>query len=67
MYKKVSTDMNPVVREKEVLAFWKERDIVKKSFHARDNAPEAFTFFDGPPTSTASPISAMWKPAPSRI
>ena len=29
MYKKVSTDMNPVVREKEVLAFWKEHDVIK--------------------------------------
>ena len=55
MYKKVSTDMNPVVREKEVLAFWKEHDVIKKSFHARDNAPEAFTFFDGPPTANGTP------------
>ena len=55
MYKKVSTDMNPVVREKEVLAFWKEHDVIKKSFHARDNAPEAFTFFDGPPTANGKP------------
>ncbi len=27
MYKKVSTDMNFVGREKEVEAFWKEHDI----------------------------------------
>ena len=55
MYKKVTTDMNFVAREKEVLSFWKEHDIVKKSFHARDNAPETFTFFDGPPTANGKP------------
>ena len=30
MYKKVSTDMNFVGREKEVEAFWKEHDIFQK-------------------------------------
>ncbi|MBE5783048.1 MAG: isoleucine--tRNA ligase [Clostridiales bacterium] len=55
MYKKVTTDMNFVAREKEVLSFWKEHDIVKKSFHARDNAKETFTFFDGPPTANGKP------------
>ena len=33
MYRKVPTDMNFVEREKAVLDFWKEHDIVKKSFH----------------------------------
>lgn len=55
MYKKVTTDMNFVAREQEVLSFWKEHDIVKKSFHARDNAEETFTFFDGPPTANGRP------------
>ncbi|MBE5786438.1 MAG: isoleucine--tRNA ligase [Clostridiales bacterium] len=55
MYKKVTTDMNFVAREKEVLSFWKEHDIVKKSFHARDNAESTFTFFDGPPTANGRP------------
>ena len=45
MYKKVSTDMNFAAREKEVLKFWQENDIIRKSFHARDNAEETFTFF----------------------
>ena len=31
MYKKVSSDMNFVEREKEVLEFWKEKDIYKRS------------------------------------
>ena len=54
MYKKVSTDMDFVSREKEVLKFWKDNDIVERSFHLRDGAPE-FTFFDGPPTSNGKP------------
>ena len=31
MYKKVSTDLKFVDREKEVLEFWKENDVFKKS------------------------------------
>ena len=55
MYKKVTTDMNFAARELDVMKFWKENDIVKKSFHARDDAQETFTFFDGPPTANGKP------------
>ena len=55
MYKKVTTDMNFAARELDVLKFWKDNDIVKKSFHARDNAEKTFTFFDGPPTANGKP------------
>ena len=54
MYRKVSTDMNFVEREKEVLDFWKREGIMEKSFHHRDGA-ERFTFFDGPPTANGKP------------
>ena len=54
MYRKVSTDMNFVEREKEVLDFWKREGIMEKSFHHRDGA-ERFTFFDGPPTANGQP------------
>jgi len=54
MYRKVSTDMNFVDREKEVLDFWKKNGIIEKSFHHRDGA-ERFTFFDGPPTANGRP------------
>lgn len=54
MYRKVSTDMNFVEREKEVLAFWKKEGIIEKSFHHRDGE-ERFTFFDGPPTANGRP------------
>ena len=55
MYKKVTADMNFAARELETIRFWKENDIVKKSFHARDNAKDTFTFFDGPPTANGKP------------
>ena len=54
MYNKVSTDMNFVSREKEVSGLWKEKDIIRKSFHLRDGNPQ-FTFFDGPPTANGKP------------
>ncbi len=55
MYKKVSTDMNFAAREQEVLNLWKEKDIVRRSFHLRDDSKELFTFFDGPPTANGKP------------
>ena len=54
MYNKVATDMNFVAREKEVTRMWKEKDIIRKSFHLRDGNPQ-FTFFDGPPTANGKP------------
>ena len=54
MYKKVSTDMNFVEREKSVLDFWKKEGIIEKSFRHRDGC-ERFTFFDGPPTANGKP------------
>lgn len=55
MYQKVSTDMNFIDRENEVLSFWKKNDIQKKSIRpAKDNAP-TFTLFDGPPTANGMP------------
>ena len=54
MYTKVTTDMNFVAREREVSKMWKEKDIIRKSFHLRDGNPQ-FTFFDGPPTANGKP------------
>lgn len=54
MYKKVSTSMNFVEREKEILQYWKEHDVFKKSIAFREGAP-VFTFFDGPPTANGQP------------
>lgn len=54
MYKKVSTGMNFVDREKEVEKFWKEKDIFQKSIKLRENSP-TYMFYDGPPTANGKP------------
>ncbi|MDD3214407.1 MAG: isoleucine--tRNA ligase [Eubacteriales bacterium] len=54
MYQKVSTDMDFVGREKQVLEFWKKENIYEKSFH-HNEGKERFTFFDGPPTANGRP------------
>ena len=54
MYNKVSTNLNFVEREKEVLKFWKDNDIFKKTFTQREGCPK-WTFYDGPPTANGRP------------
>ena len=54
MYRKVKTDFKFQEREHEVLKFWKENDIFRKSMEQRKGAPE-YTFFDGPPTANGTP------------
>ncbi len=54
MYQKVSASLNPVEREKEVLKFWKDKDIFKKTFTQRENG-DKWTFYDGPPTANGKP------------
>ena len=54
MYKKVSSDMNFVDREKETVKFWKENEIFEKSIEERKDDP-TYTFYDGPPTANGKP------------
>ena len=54
MYKKVSTNLNFVDREMEVLKYWKENKIFEKSIEMREGG-ETFTFYDGPPTANGKP------------
>ena len=54
MYKKVSTNLNFVEREKEVEKFWKDNDIFRKSMENRKEG-ETYTFYDGPPTANGKP------------
>ena len=54
MYKKVSTDLNFVEREKDVQKFWKENHIFEKSMENRKDGP-TYTFYDGPPTANGKP------------
>ena len=50
MYKKVSTDMNFVDREKETEKFWEDNHIFEKSMEDREGCPQ-YMFYDGPPTA----------------
>ena len=54
MYKKVDGTLNFLDREKEVLKFWEENDVFKKSIE-QNEGHEEFTFFDGPPTANGKP------------
>ena len=54
MYKKVSTGMDFVSREKEIEQFWKDKDIFKKSIELREGCP-TYMFYDGPPTANGKP------------
>ena len=54
MYKKVSTNLNFVEREKETAQFWKDHDIFKKSIETREGDP-VYTFYDGPTTANGKP------------
>ncbi len=54
MYKKVSTNMNFVEKEKEVLKFWNDNEVFEKSKSLRAGGP-VYTFYDGPPTANGKP------------
>ena len=54
MYKKVTTDMTFVEREKATKDFWEENHIFEKSMKNREGC-ETYTFYDGPPTANGKP------------
>ena len=54
MYKKVSTSLNFVEREKEIEKFWEENKIFEKSIESR-KGEKTYTFYDGPPTANGKP------------
>ncbi|MDE6411389.1 MAG: isoleucine--tRNA ligase [Clostridia bacterium] len=54
MYKKVSTSLDFVEREKEIIQFWKEHGVFEKSVEKNEGAEE-FSFYDGPPTANGKP------------
>ena len=54
MYKKVELPKGFPGMEREVLNFWKEKDIIDKNFKLNENG-EYFTFYDGPPTANGKP------------
>ena len=54
MYKKVSTNLNFVDREKKTEKFWDDNHIFEKSMENRKEGP-TYTFYDGPPTANGKP------------
>ncbi|MBR2699284.1 MAG: isoleucine--tRNA ligase [Clostridia bacterium] len=54
MFEKVSTALDFQAREQEVIKFWNENNIFKKSMDQRAGA-DVWTFFDGPPTANGKP------------
>ena len=54
MFEKVSTALDFQARELEVIKFWNENNIFKKTDELRRGA-EVWTFFDGPPTANGKP------------
>ncbi len=54
MYKKVETTLNFLEREKEIIKFWEENDVFKKSIDVNEGKEE-FCFYDGPPTANGKP------------
>ncbi len=54
MYKKVSTNMDFVQREREVLQFWTDNKVFEQSLE-QSKKGETYTFYDGPPTANGKP------------
>ena len=55
-FRKVSSSMDFVSREREIAKFWNENDIFKKSVELRKGGEAGiFTFYDGPPTANGKP------------
>ncbi len=54
MYKQVDPRVSFPLMEEEILKFWKEKDIFKKSIDQREGCQE-FIMFDGPPFATGLP------------
>ncbi len=54
MYEKVPADLNFVDREREIIQFWDDNDIIEKTETAREGCP-VYTFYDGPPTANGKP------------
>ncbi len=54
VFKSVSPRVSFPRMEEEVLAFWKETDILRRIDRAREGAP-LFTLYEGPPTANGAP------------
>ena len=54
MFKPVESKVSFPQMEERILAFWKEREIFRKSVEQREGAPQ-FIMYEGPPTANGAP------------
>lgn len=54
MFKEVSSKLDVAKMEEEVLKFWKQQDIFKKTTEANTDGKE-YVFYEGPPTANGKP------------
>lgn len=54
LFKKLPSLINFPKMEEEILKFWKDNDIFKKSLEIRKGSPR-FNFYEGPPTANGKP------------
>jgi isoleucyl-tRNA synthetase len=54
MFEPVSSKFNVTSMEENVLKFWKQREIFRKTVEQRQGAPE-YVFYEGPPTANGKP------------
>ena len=54
MFKPVSPKLNVLSMEDNVLKFWKQAEIFKKTVEQRKDGPE-YVFYEGPPTANGKP------------
>jgi isoleucyl-tRNA synthetase len=54
MFKSVSSKLNVTTMEENVLKFWKQAEIFKKTVEQRNGCPE-YVFYEGPPTANGKP------------
>lgn len=56
IFKNVKSNVDYVAMENDILKFWHENDIFKKSIELRKDSPK-FVFYEGPPTANGKPGS----------
>jgi len=54
MFREVSTKINFLQLEENILRFWKEQEIFNKSIEIREKGPH-YAFYEGPPTANGRP------------
>ena len=70
MFREISSKVNFVQLEEDILRFWREQGVFDKSVEIREKGPH-YVFYEGPPTANGSPgvhhvLSRLYKDAVCR-